>query len=345
MTWPDLASISLRDPAWLALALALPPIWLWRRHRGAPAVTFAPAAFLAPDDRTGAAPEERRPLSPWRVRLLPLPKVLQAAGLLLALVALARPVQREPLPLTREGVDLMLCLDVSSSMAVKDLDRQRTRLDVAKDAAIRFLRGRPDDRIGLLCFARYPDLRCPPTLDHDALEKIVAATEPVESEGPEDATGIGAAVARAAQLLQTSPSRTRVVVLLTDGEENVATALAPLEIAPIHAAQLCEQLGVRVHSIVAGAGVDAAGAGRGGARGVDTTQVRWLAERTGGRFFETRDAGAVAAVYASIDELEKSALEQPRFRTVERFLPFLAAALALLVAAHLLEAGALGALP
>jgi Ca-activated chloride channel family protein len=273
---------------------------------------------------------------------LPLPSILQSIGLLLAIVALARPVRREPLPLETEGIDLLLCLDVSSSMGAKDLDRQRTRLDVARTAAIQFIRARPADRIGLLCFARFPDLRCPLTLDHDSLERIVAMVATVDSDGPEDATGIGAAVARAAQLLRASAAKSKVAILLTDGEENVATAHAPAEIAPVHAAQLCEQLGVRVYTIAAGA----SNVGPGGERiALDTTQVRWLAERTGGRFFEARDANAVAAVYASIDELEKSTLATPRFRIVERFLPCLVAAVALLLAGRLLGASVLGALP
>ena len=112
----------------------------------------------------------------------------------------------------------------------------------------------PDDRIGLVCFARYPDLKCPLTLDHRALGEILDEVTTVESDGPEDATGIGTAVARAAQVLQRGIGESRVVILLTDGEENVATTRTPDEIAPLYAAQLCVELGVKVYAIAAGSG-------------------------------------------------------------------------------------------
>ncbi|MHC4732803.1 MAG: VWA domain-containing protein [Planctomycetota bacterium] len=195
--------MTLQDPWWLLLAL-LVPLALWLRwRRGGPTVLFAPGAFLA-----------RLP-GAWRVRLLPLPWLLLVAGLSLTVVALARPVRRVPVPHKSEGIDIMLCLDTSSSMTANDMDPQRTRLDVAKDAAARFIAGRPNDRIGLICFARFPDLRCPPTPDHGALRELLAAVTPVASDGPEDATGIGTAVARAAQVLSGGPAKSRVVILLT----------------------------------------------------------------------------------------------------------------------------------
>jgi len=292
-------------PWFLLFALLLPPLLRARRR---PAVLFAPGAFVRDLPRT------------WRVRLLPLPRLLGLLGLLLAIVALSRPARRVPVPQTTEGIDIVLCLDTSSSMAATDMDPRRTRLDIAKEAAARFVAGRPDDRIGLVCFARFPDVRCPPTLDHGALRQFLQAVAPVPGDGPEDATGIGAAVARAADVL-----RGGVVILLTDGEENVATAKKPEEIAPLHAGQLCEQLGVKVYAIAAGGG------------GIDTGQVRTLAERTGGRLFEAPDARAVAAVYSEIDELEKTVVEEPRTIVEEGFLPFLAAAVALLLAGRLLS--------
>jgi Ca-activated chloride channel family protein len=322
--------VTLQHPWWLLLALLVPlALWL-RRHRGAPAVLFAPGAFL------------ERLAGSWRVRLLPLPWLLLAAGLSLAVVALARPVEHVPLPRETEGIDIMLCLDTSSSMTGTDMDPQRTRLDVAKDAAARFVAGRPDDRIGLVCFARFPDLRCPPTPDHDALRDFLSAVAPVAGDGLEDATGIGTAVARAAQVLRGSPARSKVVILLTDGEENVATADKPDEIAPVHAGQLCRELGVRVYAIAAGLGSRSP---TGVWTEIDTTQVRRLAATAGGRFFEARDADAVAGVYAEIDELERVAFEEPRTIVEERFLPFLAAAVVLLLAGRLLQSSLLAVMP
>jgi Ca-activated chloride channel family protein len=238
-----------------------------------------------------------------------------------------------------EGVDVMLCLDTSSSMTAADLVAGRTRLEVAREAAARFVERRESDRVGLVAFARYPELRCPPTLDHDALAAILLETAPVPGDGPEDATGIGAAVARGAQVLSGGKARSRVLILLTDGEENVATVGAPGEIAPAHAAQLCERLKVRVYAIVVGGAAGTSSPPEGGG------EVERLARRTGGAFHEARDAGALDAVYARIDALERSPVAASVVRLEDRHLPFLLAAIALLVAARLLSATALRVSP
>lgn len=317
-----LSGLVLRDP-WLLWLLLLLPLLIGWRARGRPrTLLFAPAALWS------ARPS-------WRTRLLGVPAALQVLGLVLLVIALARPAVREELPVEAEGIDILLCLDTSSSMTTTDMDRRRSRLDVARDAATQFIAGRPDDRIGLVGFARYADLRCPLTLDHRALTQILAELRPVASDGPEDATGLGAAVARAAEVLQESRAPSRVVILLTDGEENVALQGAGQQIAPIHAAQLCERLGVRVYAIVAGIGRrDAAGSWV----ELDTRPVERLAARTGGTFHRARAAGAVGAVYDRIDRLERSPLAEPRHVLRDRYLAFLVAALVLLLLGRLLGA-------
>jgi len=348
----SLTGSAILDPWMLLLALLVPFALFVRRMRGSPAVRFAPGGFLQPTpgpahppdsaNRSGmhTAPGEL-PRS-WRVRFLWLPQALRVAGLLLVVLALARPVHRTQLPFKAEGIDILLCLDTSSSMTANDMDRARTRLDVARDAAKRFIARRPDDRIGLVCFARYPDLRCPPTLDHDALGRLLSGVTTVTSDGPEDATGIGTALTRAAQVLQNSTAKSRVMILLTDGEENVATDKTPDEIAPLHAAQLCEELGLRVYTIAAGIGSpDRSGSWV----DIDTSQVERLAEMTGGRFYKARDAGAVDGVYANINDLEKTEIDKPRYKIEEKFLPFLIAALVLLLASGLLRSLVMEVLP
>jgi Ca-activated chloride channel family protein len=330
-----LAGVRFLDPAFLLLALLVPAVLWFRRRRGPSAVLFAPAAFVA----SGFG--ERAPRS-LRARLAALPVALEIAGLLLVVVALARPVRRDPLPPVAEGIDVIFCLDTSSSMTANDLDPARTRLEVAKGAGARFVAGRKDDRVGLVTFARYPDVRCPPTLDHRALGEILAGVQPVVSDGPEDATGIGTAVARSAQVLRAGTAKSKVVVLLTDGEENVATEETREEIAPLHAGQLGRELGVKVYVIAAGLGTRTR---TGEWVELDTAPVRRLAERTGGRFFEARDAGALAAVYGEIDRLERSPVAEPRHRTEERFLPYLAAAAGLLLLGRVLAGTWLTVLP
>lgn len=307
---------------WLLLLLLLVPVAVLRRRARAAAAPFSPAPLLA-------VPR------PWRVRLLPLPRALEVLAVALGIIALARPASREMLPLRAEGIDILLCLDTSSSMTARDMDRQRSRLDVAKAAAAEFVRGRPEDRIGLVSFARYPDVRCPLTLDHEALLGILGGVTTVASDGPEDATGLGTAVARAAQVLSGDDRRERVVILLTDGDENVAIEGAQGEIAPSHAAQLSSALGARVYAVSVGV------------RGprVDTGALQRIAARTGGEFHEARDAGAMAAVYRQIDALEKTGVEKPRYVIEDRFLPFLLAAVAAFLLARFLDATILGVFP
>jgi len=326
-----MTAIFLAAPGLLLLGL-LVPVALWFAHRrGRPAIRFGPGAFL-----------EDGPPRTWRNYARFVPGVLTATGLAVGIVALSRPVERVAMPEERLGIDIMLCLDTSSSMAATDLSRSRTRLDVAKAAAARFVAGRPDDRIGLVTFARYPDLKCPLTADHVALREIIAAVRLVTNEGPEDATGIGTATARAAQVLGSGEARSRVVILLTDGEENVATADEPEEIAPLHAGQLCEKLSIRVYAVAAGADTRDSD---GNVVPLDTEQIEAVAVRTGGRFYEAKNAGAVAGVYAEIDALEKAVFSEPRFAVEERFLPFLLAALLLLVLGRLTAYGPVAVLP
>ena len=304
----------------LVAVVALAAWWLGRPSR---AVRFAPGAFLAPG----------MPLT-VRSALRPLPGVLRVVGVLLVVVALARPVTREPVPMETEGIDILLCLDVSSSMTATDMEARGSRLDVARKAAGRFVADRPHDRIGLVRFARYADVLCPPTLDHDALAEFLDGMQTVAGDGPEDATGIGNAVARAAQTLQDGTGASRIVVVLTDGEENVATSDRPEEIAPSQAAQLCAALGVKVYAIAAG-----------DVTGVDTSPLRVLAQRTNGGYFEAPSAADVAGVYAAIDELETTELPEPRYRIVEGFAPFLLAGLAFLLGGTLLSETWLRVLP
>ncbi len=317
-----LTGLTLRDPVLLALALVLPIVVAvrWRSRSRRPAVTFSSASLLGPVH------------SP-RTDLLHLPRLLQVLGLVLLAFALARPAERVRLADETAGIDILLCLDTSSSMRSRDMDAQRTRMDVAKDAAAAFIENRPDDRVGLITFARYAELACPLTLDHDALLTILGSVETVQGEGPEDATGIGAAVAKAAQVLRVGADRSRVVILLTDGEENVAVGDAQGEIPPRHAAQLCERFGVRVYAIAAGAGRRAPD---GSLVRIDTQPVEDMALRTGGFLGRARDADAVERVYARIDALETAPVEQARFVLEDRYLLFLLAGVLLLLLGRVL---------
>jgi Ca-activated chloride channel family protein len=268
--------------------------------------------------------------------------VLELSALALLVCALARPVERLPLPPERLGRDILLCFDRSSSMAAMDLGAGRTRLDVAKQVASTFTRARLDDRLGYVEFARYADLRCPPTLDHEAMRELLAGIGMVEKDGPEDATGIGNAVGLAALVLSRATAKGKVIVLLTDGEENVATSATPQEIAPLHAAQLCARFGIRVHAIVVGEGNQKAD---GRFVPLDTTAVRQLAATTGGRFFAARDEAALRSACASIDELEAVAFAEPRVLVREWFALAVGLGLCLAALGHLCSRTWLGVVP
>jgi len=338
--WNTLLELEWLTPTSLWLVPLIPVALWWGRPRrglswaslpGDPRASTAGAATTGAAT-AGAATAGARPLPrSLRQRSRALPTVLAALGLLLVVLALSRPVARRPLPVEAEGIDILLCLDTSSSMAAQDLDPERSRLDVARSAAARFIAGRPHDRIGLIGFARYPDLRCPPTRDHDALRTFLGRIELVAAESPEDLTGIGTALGRAAQELRPAPdaeaptSAGRVVILLTDGEETVAHAAsetgAPTEIGPRAAARLCQNLGVRVHAIAIGSTDQLTGGS------LDTTELRDVAAIANGSFAAAPDARALGEVYREIDRLETLATPEPRFEFEDRFAWFLGSGL------------------
>ncbi len=325
------------EPAWgwLLLPVLLVMAWRWRRLPRAP---FAAAGLLTTVTAANELPLPRT----LRTRLWALPACLSMLAMLAVVVAMMRPTAHRPAPALPPGRDLLLCLDTSSSMAALDLEPDRSRLDVGRAVAADFVRARPFDRIGFVAFARYNDLRCPLTSDHEALVVLLDKLTMVQKEGPEDATAIGAAVATAAAALRRSTAKSKVVVVVTDGEENVASALAPDEIAPLHAAQLCAEFGIRVHTIAVGRGNQKPD---GRFVALDTTALQQLAAGTGGRFFVATDRRALAQVYAAIDALEANALQPPGVVVQEWFPLALALALLLWLGARSLSASCLSRLP
>lgn len=319
------AGLALLDP-WFLLAIPIVLLVLVVRIRRARAAL--PAASLA---HLAALP------ATLRARAVLLPAFLHALGALALVVALARPVARELLPLREIGVDLMLVVDLSSSMRAPDMDVQKgtTRIEAARDKALEFAAARKNDRLALVTFARYPDLRCPPTLDREALASFLRTLRTVEPNSAEDGTAIGLGLAQATKLFETSKAKSKVVVLLSDGEDNVP------EIAYADAAKLAKDRGVRVHTI---------GVGRGertpfGLQKLEFKALETIASTTGGRFFRAESAQDLAKTYAEIDAMEKVDIEDPRYRTSELFLPFLGAAAALFVLALLLQGLWLGGAP
>ncbi len=222
---------------------------------------------------------------------------LRALLLVLFALALANPrLARRALTDERPGVDLLVALDASSSMtATLAGSFASRRFDAAREAARTFAGRRPGDRLGLITFARYPRLRCPLTWDHALFEAMLAQTAPVAAAGEEDRTGIGVALADGAARLAAGSGRTRVLILVTDGANNVG----PIE--PLEGADFCRAEQVRVYPIALGAGEEF-GSGR---PAVDTQLLESIASTTGGTAFVARDASALQSAWATIDALEQ----------------------------------------
>jgi Ca-activated chloride channel family protein len=287
-------------PAWLLL-LALLGYLAWRealaRRKGRDAVLHSHAGVFARFPR-GA-----------RARLAFAVPVLRYAALALLVVALARPqFGTEFEKITSEGVDIVLVLDVSGSMLAEDF-RPRNRLQVAKDVARDFVGRRPQDRIGVVAFAGQSVPRCPPTLDHSMLDGVLAGLEVGELE---DGTAIGMGIATALERLRHSESKSRMVILLTDGVNNRG------RIDPLTAAELARPLKVKIYTIGVGSRGDVPYPFEHPIFGKQYRNVRIeldeatlgaIAERTGGQYFLATDPDALEEIFQTIDRLEKTRIE------------------------------------
>ncbi len=266
--------MTLLDPWFL---LALPVVWLlffWRLFRPRAALPAANVAIVGGLPRT------------LRTRLRALPLIVQVLALSALTVALSRPVTRDVRPLKELGVDIVLLVDISSSMRATDMNdaQNQTRVSAAREKALQFAKARTSDRVGLVTFARFPQLRCPITLDQQALAAFLKDVEAVHPQSEEDGTGIGIALSKAVKLLEDSEAKSRVVVLLSDGEETIGT------IMPDEAAKLAKDADVRVHTI--GIGKPRVVHTFLGTQmiPVDFSALEGIAKTTDGRFFAAADA-------------------------------------------------------
>lgn len=311
----------LSDPLFLLIApLGVLVLWLGRWRRGARQAGRVPVLPRQPLPRTLGQ------------RLAWTAPALQVLAFAAVAGALARPVRGNvERTTTSEGIDIVLVIDRSSSMKHNDLDPRANRLQVVKEVVRDFAVRRMTDRIGaadnvaLVSFAQFPQLVCPFTLDAGALTGLLESVELARHE-VEDGTAIGRGLAKAVALLEDSDARSRVVVLLTDGENNVH------DIQPLHAADLAKAQGVRVYTIAAGRFVyqeDIFGRVFATERQIDTSELEEIARRTGGRSFRARDREGLERVYAEIEGLERTPRTERRVvETFDLYPPFLLWALA-----------------
>jgi Ca-activated chloride channel family protein len=281
--------VTFNDPYLLLLLLALPVLLLLKRRAGDAATPggFSSVALLA-----GFRPT-------WRLRYRWLPTAVRAAALALLVVALARPqTGQADSVLPGQGIDIALVLDLSSSMS-SALDTG-SRLEVATRVLTEFIEGREEDRLGLVIFREQSLVLSPLTLDYDALAELLELAPQV---GLSDGTAIGVGLASSIDLLRESRARSRVAILLTDGENTAGN------IEPLAAARIAETLGIRIYTI----GVLSPGARAAGQINVDEEGLREIANVTGGQYYPAESEEALAAIYSSIDDLEKSRVGRPQY--------------------------------
>ena len=258
----------------------------------------------------------------WKVMLMPIQLLLRILTFTMLVMALARPqthdsMQNESI----EGIDIMLAMDVSTSMLAEDLrDDSRdiqNRLEAAKVVAAEFIAGRPNDNIGLTIFAGESFTQCPMTIDHASLLSLLRNVQTdIAARGLiEDGTAIGMGLANAVSRLKDSSAKSKVVILLTDGSNNRG------DLSPMTSAEIAKSLGVRVYTI----GVGTNGTARypmmmGGhiqyvqvPVEIDTKTLSNIANTTNGKFYRARNAEELREIYHEIDKLEKSKIEVQRY--------------------------------
>jgi Ca-activated chloride channel homolog len=299
--------------------------------------------------------------SPSGFKKTSIPFIFYSIAFVLVIFAIARPQQgMEELKQRAEGIDIMLALDLSGSMTGIDIPENRTsnqvlrdiragklrkRIAYAKEEIKKFIEMRPNDRIGLVVFAPLPYVACPPTLDHTWL---LSHLNSVDAGIIGDATNIAGPVASGVNRLKTGDSKRRVMVLFTDGSNNVNA-----RISPIQAAKLAKTYNVVIYTV----GIGSPNAyvlqktmfgeqfiPLGGQ--FDKKLLKNIAKETGGKYYSAKDAKGLQEVLSQIDKLEKTSAEQPRFIDYRELAsPLVVLALILIITGFVLENTAFIKLP
>lgn len=278
------------------LLLVLPlVIWLIYRLLGSqnqpPSLRFSSTVFM----QTEVA-------ASWRTRWAWLPNALRLIAWGLLVVAIARPQSGNQQEVIRgQGIDIVLALDISTSMNAEDI--LPSRLEAAKAQIERFIEGRRFDRVGMVVFAADAFHYVPPTLDYEVLTNRLREVLPITEYGlpNADGTAIGTGIASAANMLRESRADSKVIVLLTDGSNNTGS------VNPLDAARATAALGIRVYTIGMGR------AGRGGEFEFDETSLQQIAQIADGLYFRVEDVLGLQRTYEQIDALERSDIEQQVF--------------------------------
>ena len=319
--------ITLLHPWILLLLLLIPALVAWyvlKGNRRYPSLRFSMTHVL----------EQQAPT--WKVRMRHLLFALRMLALAFIILALARPqssISRQDVSV--EGIDIVIALDISSSMLAEDF--QPNRLEAAKSIASDFVNGRPNDRIGLVAFSGEAFTQCPLTTDKNILTELFRQ---LKSGMIEDGTAIGDGLATAVNRLRESDAISKVIILLTDGENNRGN------IDPLTAGEIAKKMGVRVYTI---------GVGTHGMAPypfktpfgtqyqnievkIDEKLLQDIAQMTGGKYFRATNNTTLRDIYAQIDKLEKSRIDVSEFHNrIDEFRPLIIIALLLLIIEMLLS--------
>ena len=323
----------------LLLLLLIPYIlwyFLYRRHS-------EPTILMSDTFAYQYAPKS------WRMRIVNLPMVLRCATFVLIVIILARPQTHNAWDKKSvEGIDIMLAMDVSTSMLAEDL--RPNRIEAAKEVAAEFISGRPDDNIGLTIFAGEAFTQCPMTSDHTSLLNLLqnVRTDIAARGLIQDGTAVGMGLANAVSRLKASKAKSKVVILLTDGSNNMG------DLSPMTSAQIAKSLGIRVYTI----GVGTNKVARypmpvaGGVQYVnipveiDTKTLREIAATTQGNFYRATNNAELKNIYKDIDKLEKTKMNVKKFsKRYEAYQPFAVAAIICLLLEILLRTTVLRRIP
>jgi Ca-activated chloride channel family protein len=321
------------EAMWLIVLIVLgTAVALFYRRKKTPTLQFSSVELLKSVTPT------------LRSRLLNLPTVLKALALILAVIALARPQEMNTrIKKNIEGIDIVICLDISDSMLIEDM-KPLNRLEAAKETIKSFIEGRTSDRIGLVIFAGESFTVVPPTLDYQLILQRAAEITTAHEAHIKDGTALGVALANAAGRLKDSQAKSRVVIFMTDGENNSGT------IDPETGLEIAKGYGIKIYSI---------GIGKDGTtripiymrdafgQKIKTYQpfestvnedlLSRMAKDTGGKYYRASKENSLVGVFKDIDAMEKTKIDINKFTNyTEKFPPYLMAAIILYLAALVL---------
>ncbi len=291
------------NPGYLLVLVLVVPLlaWYFLRRRNSVSTLQVSSA-----DTTDAAPRS------WKTRLVHLPFFLRCLAILLLLFVLARPQSTSSYQNSEvEGIAIMMAIDVSTSMLAEDL--KPNRLEAAKKVAAEFINSRENDNIGITLFAGESFTQCPLTVDHTVLLNLLGN---VTTGLIEDGTAVGMGVANAVSRLKDSSAKSKVIILLTDGTNNMG------EISPLTSAEIAKSFGVRVYTIGVGTNGTAPypyPLGNGGVQYVnipveiDEAALQSIASTTDGNYYRATSNSSLEEVYQQIDKLERTKLNVKQY--------------------------------